>query len=431
LKSIRDAVAILKTLSGAERDLAVAHHMRADILCMTQELEEAVEAAREALDYFAGAEDYNGQGTVMLLLAALSGASNEALDMAVQAQELFKKAGETRLESLALNAIVDIHVSSKDWEKATEIAALRRTLLQEAGYRKEEAKTLHTTAAVYLASGDATNALKVARDGMRMARAEGDKFTEVHMSIQAVHASLVLIADAADDSKATRNMLEEATKMAKDTVALAKKVAHGRLNGPALFWQGQVLNISLSPDAMAAASGALSSFQREGDRLGEAHATFLLAQCNLSSGNRPKAEELLQSALTIFVEVGDADGQALVQTMMMQSRPMEMGSFMPMMPMANQGGAGASMGAGQEIKKGPDPLVVKNKIRQLVGEALDADEISMDTPLMDSGLDSLASVSFRNDVSKEFSTSLPASLIFDYPTISSLTSYMVELLEDQ
>merc|ERR1719414_326894 len=112
----------------------------------------------------------------------------------------------------------------------------------------------------------------------------------------------------------------------------------------------------------------------------------------------------------------------------MQSRPAEAGSFMPIMPVAAQG-AGASMGPGQEIKKGLDPLVVKNKIRQLVSDALDADEISLDTPLMDSGLDSLASVSFRNDVSKEFSTTLPASLIFDYPTITSLTSYMVELLE--
>merc|ERR1712217_218610 len=70
---------------------------------------------------------------------------------------------------------------------------------------------------------------------------------------------------------------------------------------------------------------------------------------------------------------------------------------------------------------------VEGRLRALVSEAVDVDEVpAMDTPLMEMGLDSLASVSFRNEVAKEFDMSLPASLMFDYPTIGELTSYIVE-----
>jgi len=426
MKAVREAVTTLKGMSGMERELGTTHHMRADVLCMTEEFEEASQAAHDALDAFADGEDISGQGTVLLLIAGLSGASNDALDTAMQAQELFKKTGETRLEGLALSAMVDIQMASQDFEKALEIATGRRELLQKAGYRREEARALHAIAAVHLASGDANGALRIAKEGMKMARSEGDKLAEVHMSIQAIHSSCVIAADAEGDAKASEKAIDEATKIAKDAVAMAKKVARGRLSGPALYWQGQLLQITFSPDAMTSANSALSAFQREGDALGEAHTMTLLAQCNNSSGNRPKADELLQSALAIFMEKNDPAGLALVQSMMMVQRPSEQMSFMPMMP---AGHAGSS--AGVAVKKGPDPLFVKNKIRQLVNDALDAEEISLDTPLMDSGLDSLASVSFRNEVSKEFNTQLPASLIFDYPTVTSLTTYMVELLEDQ
>merc|ERR1712232_1482743 len=70
---------------------------------------------------------------------------------------------------------------------------------------------------------------------------------------------------------------------------------------------------------------------------------------------------------------------------------------------------------------------VEGKLRVLVAEAVDVDEQpAMDTPLMEMGLDSLASVSFRNEVAKEFDMTLPASLMFDYPTLGELTSYIVE-----
>uniref|UniRef100_A0A7S0BC73 Carrier domain-containing protein n=1 Tax=Pyrodinium bahamense TaxID=73915 RepID=A0A7S0BC73_9DINO len=427
LKAVNDAIDIFKTLGDVEHDLAKAHHILADLLCFTQDYPRALNAAQQARDYFADIEEWNSEAMVLLLIASLTGDSQEALNTARQAQEVFKNSGEKRMESIALNAIADMQLASKDYEQALETVLSRRAVLNGAGFRREEAKSLHAIACVYQASGEPNLALRTAREGIRMARAEGDKIAEVHMSIQAVQASILLIADNPNDSKTTQSLSEDATKIAKDSVALSRKVGRGLLNGPALYWQGHLLQLLFSPDAIGVTNDALSCFVRNRDRLGEAHALLLLANCHISSGNRPKADQFAQSALAIFAEYGDEDGQAMVQCVIGQ-RPTEVTFYQP----TQLAGDVASMQAAADVKpKGPDPLVVRNKIRQLVNDALESEDVSMDTPLMDSGLDSLASVSFRNEVSKEFSTNLPASLIFDYPTISGLTTYMVELLEDQ
>jgi acyl carrier protein len=51
-----------------------------------------------------------------------------------------------------------------------------------------------------------------------------------------------------------------------------------------------------------------------------------------------------------------------------------------------------------------------------------------DQPLSDLGLDSLMAVELRSVLSSELglSRSLPATLVFDYPTIMALTTYLAE-----
>jgi acyl carrier protein len=49
---------------------------------------------------------------------------------------------------------------------------------------------------------------------------------------------------------------------------------------------------------------------------------------------------------------------------------------------------------------------------QLVGSVLDPN-----TPLMQAGLDSIAAVELRNSVSQQFGVALPATVVFDYPTL--------------
>ena len=52
--------------------------------------------------------------------------------------------------------------------------------------------------------------------------------------------------------------------------------------------------------------------------------------------------------------------------------------------------------------------------------------------LLDMGLDSLMAVELRNQIGRMLETRLPSTLIFDYPTIDALRSYLLaELFGDQ
>ena len=50
--------------------------------------------------------------------------------------------------------------------------------------------------------------------------------------------------------------------------------------------------------------------------------------------------------------------------------------------------------------------------------------VSEDQPLMEAGLDSLGALELCNALSSKYSLDLPASLVFDYPNITSLSSFL-------
>lgn len=56
--------------------------------------------------------------------------------------------------------------------------------------------------------------------------------------------------------------------------------------------------------------------------------------------------------------------------------------------------------------------------------------IQVDEPLMASGLDSLASVEFKNALESKLAVSLPATLIYDYPTLSSISKYVASVVPE-
>merc|ERR550532_234377 len=61
--------------------------------------------------------------------------------------------------------------------------------------------------------------------------------------------------------------------------------------------------------------------------------------------------------------------------------------------------------------------VIRKKVRHLSDSIEHADS---DVPLLDLGIDSLASVELRTSIQKEFSINLPPSVMFDFPTITGL-----------
>ncbi len=71
------------------------------------------------------------------------------------------------------------------------------------------------------------------------------------------------------------------------------------------------------------------------------------------------------------------------------------------------------------------------QLRQLVAGTLgldDAETLAQDEALFDLGLDSLTSLELRNRLEVQLGVKVPATLIFDYPTLLGLADYFTSVL---
>lgn len=84
-------------------------------------------------------------------------------------------------------------------------------------------------------------------------------------------------------------------------------------------------------------------------------------------------------------------------------------------------------------KKALDPAYVQSKVMEIASNIVgDGDELELDAALMESGMDSLSMVSFRNEMQKEMEgVRMPATLVFEYPSIRALVTHIVESSADE
>merc|ERR1719433_2592578 len=85
--------------------------------------------------------------------------------------------------------------------------------------------------------------------------------------------------------------------------------------------------------------------------------------------------------------------------------------------MADAGGAAAVESVAAK-PKGLDPGFVRKQLMAFVKDVMATDdELELDSPFMEAGMDSLSSVSLMSMVAKEFQMALSPSLVFDFPTV--------------
>mmetsp|Transcript_57665 Transcript_57665/g.134322 ORF Transcript_57665/g.134322 Transcript_57665/m.134322 type:complete len:709 (-) Transcript_57665:85-2211(-) len=78
-------------------------------------------------------------------------------------------------------------------------------------------------------------------------------------------------------------------------------------------------------------------------------------------------------------------------------------------------------------KQGLNLDMVRNMIMETAMNVNDGESLEMDTSLMESGIDSLAAITFRNELQRKSGLTLKGTLMFDYPTMSEIASHIVEL----
>merc|ERR1712087_186586 len=84
-----------------------------------------------------------------------------------------------------------------------------------------------------------------------------------------------------------------------------------------------------------------------------------------------------------------------------------------------------------DIGAGLSPDILRNQISEVAKGLIGFDEdIEIDMPLMESGLTSNTAVLLRDALTQQLpGISLPVTLVFDYPSISSMTELIMENAE--
>jgi acyl carrier protein len=74
------------------------------------------------------------------------------------------------------------------------------------------------------------------------------------------------------------------------------------------------------------------------------------------------------------------------------------------------------------------PSVLREEVRALAAKVLAASprSVDLDEPLRDLGLDSLMAVELRNLLGVAVGRTLPATITFDFPTVSAIAAHLIE-----
>eukprot|EP00931_Biecheleriopsis_adriatica_P095068 TRINITY_DN686_c0_g1_i1.p1 TRINITY_DN686_c0_g1~~TRINITY_DN686_c0_g1_i1.p1 ORF type:complete len:859 (-),score=289.57 TRINITY_DN686_c0_g1_i1:46-2574(-) len=435
-----EAMSIYQELKDKHSE-AMAMNFITQVAIAKHDMEKAAQTALEQRAMFQEAGDRSKEASCLLTVATIwgtEGRHEEALEIAKEAQELFQQQKDRSGESRALQVLADLYVELKEFEQAEEMAKAMRRKIQETGDRKQEVKAVKILSRVYLAADLAGQAVRAANDAIQVCKKAHDKKQLAECLILSSEANIALAIQ--DNPKGLAKGSERSLKPAREAYKVAKSLGHGPLMGSAVYQAAyvQLMTVKLE-DAAKSAKEAADIFRQVDERVKEASAIILLAEVHHANDEDDKALAAANEGLMLAKACGspqkEKEANALVEKIagkrvvyqpMMAMDP----SAMAAMPQADQAAApqaeAASVAAPKQV--GLDPAMVQGTVQEMARQAIGVDdELFMDSALMDSGMDSLTAVSFRNGLQTNLGVKLPSSLMFDYPTMKEVANRIVEL----
>jgi len=343
-----------------------------------------------------------GRDCTMRNVAELLGDPTQAMNLAKSRVQLWSDIGNRKLEATAMNLIITLHLQAEDSDIAESICLEAHEIWQEIEDATGETKCLLTLGQVYLA--------------------------------------MVNAADNEDEAKrgpGYKEALENALDAANLAAAAATRARDRHLRGSAQLLRGGLL--SNHRGAMEACDAALIFFREAKDEAGEARCLTLRAYLHNGAGSPDKALEVANEALEVAKGSEDAqaekEAEEAIAKIQASSKPKASEMQQQVVYVQQQTAQQLAVSdtpqqsavAVKAVSKSLDPKQTMSKVKALVTDAIAMDEdLEIDSPLMESGMDSLASVAFMNEVAKEFKMQVSPALVFDFPTVRALTDHLVD-----
>lgn len=435
LDSMDDSVTLSQELDDEVSEASAIHNI-AYLTLQKGDAKEALEKVEEAKTLFSKAEDRKGEASACRIAAMCLSAENEideAIEQCTQAKDIFAETKDVVGEANACSMLAELQLSKGDAELALQFAERRLDLMQDYCSKKLEAGAAHQLAHIYNEVQDFARAEQLAADSKKLATSVQDRKGETEAQLLLTQIFINANQDRDVPEKGT-HPLEKALRAATDAVSLSGKSGDRGLQANARYWRAYLLaQTGRVQDAQRATVEAKTFFKKAGDLKGEA--TTLLLQGNVAHamGQSKEAKAFVESALEIAAGLGDSELEDDAAKLL--DRIEGRGQGPAVMQAIDQGlpTAPANVETAAPVEsvvakpKGLDPDYVRKQLMAFVKDVMATDdELELDSPFMEAGMDSLSSVSLMSMVAKEFQMALSPSLVFDFPTVRALEDHLVE-----
>jgi len=382
------------------------------------ECEKAAMTAQAALKKFIEQEEVESQATVLVSLSQAHAGMDEARDAlrhANQSKEFFRQCGNRQGEAVASMALAGAQTLKGDVAKAVKAALEAQRIFRELKNFRGEADTGHLLTHVYIYGGEYVKAAATAKQVQAIFRNEGLRKEECIMSIMQAQGNFLAAVEEAPYAPNSAFFMtpawEAAIKTAKDSAAMCRKSGDDLIasQGVSCLAQAYAMTRQFDDARTVCDEGISLALQGKHERA-EAYLHCLSAQLYYMREQMDKIKEPATKAVALFKKVGESKGESIAE---------ELISF----------GASAEGGGGDY--EGPSQEMLLSTVNDVALSLIGSESLAGDTPLMDAGLDSLASVEFQNTLAKEFSgVSLPSTLVFDFPTPAQISEFIYNGLRD-
>eukprot|EP00435_Cladocopium_sp_Y103_P012973 s3857_g3.t1 len=326
-------------------------------------------------------------------------------------------AGDELGEALSLLSLAHAYMELSKPKEVLSSADAARKLFRSLGDKMGELSALQITADVHARAMRYSEMAQALEKALSLAEVLGDNVTEASLQISFAQAQMGLleVSSAAPGTDTFRDLGNSSAKAAKKAVALARRQQRSDLVISALCAYSQTQFLVGEKQAARSAAKAAVSLAK-GQPLSQANALVLTANSCITLGKMQAAKEAAGNALYLFEEVKDYVGQDLAKaTLDAIDNPVSAVSTTGKMRLV------------RKKKSSVNADALRQKVRNVVSEIVGMDALQDDTPLMQSGLTSQSAVLLRNALSTEIpGSSLPFTLMFDYPSISDLSAFFVE-----
>lgn len=445
-ESLQEGILVMQSIQDKEGEAELLNTLT-QVKLAQNDTDAAQQSVAEQRALFQQTGDKSKEASTLMNLAgclSLEGKLDQAFDLVREAKEIGEDVGDKKVLARAWNMDCELLAATGRLEDALQAAEEMRRCMKDTGDQAKEAEAVGVLLNLHLQRDNPYEAVKLANEGLMLAKKSGDRRVQVTMWTLVATAQIALLTQ---DGQA--NLGKQATKAlrpAQEALSMAKKLNDRELIGSALHTLANVqLRSGKAVEAMANLNEARSIFYKSGNKSWEISVVLLMAEAQIAKGMDDKAKELANTALDMARSCGDPDREkeanALIEKLTPKPTMPPPGQWVMQAPIAvAQDPSGAAPAAtpspaeSAAVVEAPGqkrltPEIVQANVIEVAKQITGGDETELhgDIALMDAGLDSLSALSFRQTLSQMMDVKLPSSFVFDYPTINEVTGRIIEI----